>query len=108
VEQDPWVEKFKVEALPAIIRQLRPERVLIFGSRARGTASEESDLDVIIIAREFGDVPFLRRMPMLMKMIPFPKHIDYLCYTPEEFNRIKNASSILTDALNAPIELAVS
>jgi hypothetical protein len=84
------------------------ERVLIFGSRARGTASEESDLDVIIIAREFGAVPFLRRMPMLMKMIPFPKHIDYLCYPPREFNRVLNASSFLTNALNAPIELAVS
>jgi len=63
---------------------------------------------VIIIAGAFGDVPLLRRMPMLMNMIPFPKHIDYLCYTPEEFNRIRNASSILSDALIAPLELAVS
>jgi hypothetical protein len=27
MEQDPWVEKFKEEALPGIIRQFRPERV---------------------------------------------------------------------------------
>jgi len=26
-QEDPWVEKFKVEVLPEIIRQFRPERV---------------------------------------------------------------------------------
>jgi predicted nucleotidyltransferase len=108
MESDEWIEKFRREALPLIISSIRPEKVLVFGSRAHGTAREESDIDILIISERFKEVPFIRRMPMMMKLIPFPKHIDYLCYTPEEFGRIKNASSILMDALTEPLELAVS
>lgn len=106
--RDIWLERFRQEALPLIIHHLQPERVLVFGSRARGTANEESDIDIIIISKRFGEIPFIRRMPMMMKLIPFPKHIDYLCYPPEEFGRMKDASSIIIDALNEPLELAVS
>jgi len=108
MKKDIWLEKFRKEALPLIIQHFHPDRVLVFGSRARGTAHEESDIDIIIIAEQFREIPFLQRMPLLLKLIPFPKHIDYLCYTPEEFGRIKNSSSILIDAMIAPVELAVS
>ena len=108
MERDIWLDKFRREALPLIIRYFKPDRVLVFGSRARGTAHEESDIDIIIISERFGEIPFLQRMPMMLKLIPFPKHIDYLCYTPEEFGRMKHASSILIDALHEPLELAVS
>jgi len=108
MEQDFWLEKFRREALPLIIHHFRPGKVLAFGSRARGTASVESDIDIIVIASQFADIPFIERMPRMLKLVPFPKHVDYLCYTPEEFRRLKHTSSILIDAMDAPIELAVS
>jgi len=108
MEQDFWLEKFRREALPMIIHHFRPEKVLVFGSRARGTASRESDLDIIIIADRFAGIPFIERMPRMLKLVPFPKHVDYLCYTPDEFRRLNHTSSILIDAMDAPIELAVS
>ena len=38
-------------------------------------------------------------MPLLLKQFEFPHHIDYICYTPEEFERIKDTSSLIIDAL---------
>jgi hypothetical protein len=52
-----------------------------------------------MISDSFTNVPFIKRMPMVLKKAPFEKHVDYICYTPGEFNRIKYESSILMDAL---------
>ena len=103
---DIWIERFKKEALPRIVERIKPARVLLFGSRATGDAREESDLDVIVISEHFRDVRFLKRMEMLLKIARFPKHVDYLCYTSEEFERIKGTSSLIQSAMKQWIEIA--
>ncbi|MFH0802703.1 MAG: nucleotidyltransferase domain-containing protein [bacterium] len=103
---DLWLFKFQQEALPEIVREFNPKRIIVFGSRAQGKAHQESDLDVILISSYFQDIPFLKRMAMVLKKVRFPKHIDYLCYTEEEFEKLKHTSSILSDAMENYIELA--
>ena len=99
MEKDEWVEKFKQQILPQIVKEYRPKRILLFGSRIKRTSNMNSDLDVIIISDSFYNIPFISRMSHVLKKFKFTKHIDYLCYTPEEFERIKDNSSILIDAL---------
>ncbi len=96
---DFWLEKFKREAIPKIKEAYSPEKVLIFGSRIKGNADEDSDIDVIIVSDLFRDIPFIDRMPLLLKLVRFPIHIDFICYTPDEFERIKDKSSVVMDAL---------
>lgn len=43
----------------------------------------------------------------MTKKITFPKYVDYICYTPERYERIKNESSIEMDALDSLMEVAV-
>ena len=100
---DFWVKKFVDEALPNIVRSFNPSQVIVFGSRPRGGARESSDLDVIVVADSFQGVPFLERMPMLLKLARFDKHIDFLCYTEEEFRRAKRTSSVVKSALEEGI-----
>ena len=102
---DYWLQKFKKEALPKIIEEFHPKRIILFGSRIKGEAREESDLDVIIVAETFRGIPFLRRMPLVVRKSKFPKHVDYICYFPEEFDRVKKTSSVVMDALENSIEL---
>jgi hypothetical protein len=99
VTGDYWVERFLKEVLPKLERALSPSLVVLFGSRIKGEATEDSDLDVIVVAEAFSDIPFLKRMPMLLKLVNFAKHIDFLCYTPEEFERLRNSSTIIAQAL---------
>jgi len=37
------------------------DRVLLFGSQARGNAREDSDIDLIVISPNFADMPSWRR-----------------------------------------------
>lgn len=95
---DRVLEMYYTEAVPVIRRIFSPQKVLVFGSRVKGTALENSDIDVIIIADFFRDILFVNRAALVMKSVPFSRHVDYLCYTPEEFKRTKDRSLILRDA----------
>jgi hypothetical protein len=46
-------------------------------------------------------------MPFVLKKVPFIKHVDYICYTPEEYERMKNESSVIMDAMENSMEIAV-
>lgn len=104
---DRWITRFQAEAVPKITKEFCPDKVVIFGSRVRGTAKKYSDIDVIIVSSYFTDTPFLKRMPLVTRKVPFPKHVDYICYTPEEYERIKNESSVIMDALENSLEVTV-
>jgi predicted nucleotidyltransferase len=104
---DAWVERYRKEVLPKLTAALRPSSILLFGSRAAGTARPESDLDVIIVAEAFAGIPFVRRMAYVLGLVRFPKHVDYLCYTREEFARIRESSSVIQGALRECAELSV-
>ena len=104
---DHWVEKFRKEALPKLVEEFKPEKVILFGSRVRRTAKKDSDIDVILISSYFVNIPFLKRMPLVLKKVRFLKHVDYICYTPEEYERMKEESSTIKDAIENSIEIAV-
>lgn len=104
---DRWIEEFRKKALPKLAEEFKPEKVIIFGSRVRGTANKDSDIDVIVISSYFADIPFLKRMPLVLKKVPFLKHVDYLCYTRREYEKIKNESSIIMDAMENSLEIAL-
>ena len=104
---DAWVERYKQDALPKLNAALGPSQVILCGSRARGTARPDSDLDVIIVAEVFAGIPFVRRMAYVLGLVRFPKHVDYFCYTNEEFARIRESSSVVQSALSECAELPV-
>ena len=60
-----------------------PRRVVLFGSRARGNARPDSDLDLLII--EDSDQPRYRRAPRYLRALVglFPSK-DVLVWTPAE------------------------
>ncbi len=99
-QSDPLVERFKTEAIPVVVKEYHPEKIILFGSRVFGTAREGSDLDVILVSKLFSHIPFIRRMAAVARKIDFPIHVDFFCYSPEEFERVKESSSVLQDAVN--------
>ena len=60
-----------------------PERIIIFGSHARGQASRHSDLDVMVV--KDTDVRELDRIREVSELVrPRPLPLDILVKTPEE------------------------
>lgn len=60
--------------------------VVLFGSRARGEASAESDWDLLVIARSLPAKPFTRHL-FLKRLLPPSRRgaISVVAKTPEEF-----------------------
>ena len=77
------------KALKIIVEKLkdRAEKISVFGSVARGEDGLFSDLDVLIIMHT--KLPFLERLKELYTTLELPVDVDILCYTPEEFEKIK-------------------
>ncbi|MGQ9625415.1 MAG: nucleotidyltransferase domain-containing protein [Anaerolineae bacterium] len=103
--KENWMERFINEAVPLLRQDFQPELILLFGSYAKGSASEDSDLDIILVSHFFENMRFIERMSFVSKKVRFPRHVDYLCYTPEEFQRIQGNSIIVREAVREGIPL---
>lgn len=81
-----------------IAEALHPQQVLLFGSYAEGTATDESDLDLLIVMR--SSEPRYKRSAMVRKLFWPPKvSMDILVYTPEEVERWSGVPNhVLTNA----------
>jgi len=78
--------------------RIRVERTTLFGSYARGEALKESDIDLMIISRDFASMPFLKRLEFLERSWRFPRAIEAIGYTPAEFEELKSGLWSLSQA----------
>jgi len=67
-------------------------KIILFGSQALGGASKESDVDIVLISRDFRNKDIYRRLDLIKEaeiatikkyMIP----LDIIMMTPDEFKR---------------------
>lgn len=78
------------DMVQAIVREVNPERIYLFGSRARGDARADSDMDLLIVESE----PFspehsrwqeIKRVRRALSSFRIPK--DILVYTTDEVTK---------------------
>ena len=87
------------EVIRQIATRLRPQKIIIFGSYAKGKATVESDLDVFVIHETH--LPMANRADDLRpvldhRLIPVDVHV----YTPEEVEEYgKEAHSFVASVL---------
>ena len=80
-----------------VLAPVHPERIILFGSRARGDADAMSDVDLIVVYRT--DKRFLDRLDELYSIWDLPVPVDMLAYTPEEFTAMLAHSAFVVDAV---------
>jgi predicted nucleotidyltransferase len=62
---------------------LEPDRIVLFGSRARGDDRADSDFDVLVVAD--SDEPRYRRSAPLYRILAdLPVEVEIAVYTPDE------------------------
>lgn len=74
--------------LPTLVVEYEPERVILFGSLARGDVGEWSDLDLLIVKKTTD--PFLERSKKVALLCRAMVGVDYLVYTPDELEEMIN------------------
>ena len=85
-QEKPVVERIVYDFLKAIDSQgIIVDRAFLFGSNARGEAREESDIDIIVISKDFSQMPYWRRWKISGKAAAQPMEpVEALAYAPEE------------------------
>ena len=97
---DERVEAFRRDVLPRLVERLQPRRVLVFGSRARGDALRDSDLDLMMVSEAFVGVAWLERTVLVDRVVGLPGGVELLCYTPEEYDqKVEELGIVRTAAL---------
>ena len=88
-----------------IARAFDPERIILFGSHARGDATETSDVDLLVIARTSAPKP-RRSVPLYSMLRHHSFSKDILVYTPDEVEEYRHLrASLIARALDEGIVL---
>lgn len=87
---DPLVAK----VVRRIARSVKPERVILFGSRASGQAGEDSDIDLVVV---YSGSKTKREVQVgIHKLFPNPDFsMDVFVLTPEELESQKTVPNTL-------------
>lgn len=74
---------------------VRTERIILYGSWAKGGAREDSDIDVVVISRDFEGKGYWERIDALAAAISAVfAPIEAIAFTPDEWER---GESIMVD-----------
>jgi len=77
--------------------------LIFFGSIARGEFREDSDIDLIIVSEKFKGMNFIKRAARAYDYWVLDYPVDFLCYTPEEFEKRKRRIGLVAQALEEGI-----
>ncbi len=72
--------------LPLLIENLKPKRIIVFGSFAENRVNEWSDVDLVIIHET--NLLFLQRAKEAILLTKPKVGVDFLIYSPQEFFRL--------------------
>lgn len=80
-------------------------KMYLFGSMAYGKPHKYSDIDIIIVSPKFRKLNFFQRGAKMYDYWNLRMPVDFLCYSPEEFNKLKKQVTIVREAVENGIEI---
>ena len=79
-------EKSLKQATYHLVEKFQPQRIILFGSHARGNADKRSDVDILVVASFKGKRrSVMVEMDRALRGIGFAR--DIILLTPEEYDR---------------------
>lgn len=81
------VTMYQIEELGRLIgREFHARRVVLFGSYAQGVATDDSDVDLLVVA-ETSLPPRKRYQAVRRLLVDYPAAFDIVVKTPDEYAR---------------------
>ncbi len=102
-EKEDIIEELK-QFKKTVSKKEDVESIIFFGSRASGKHGRDSDIDLVVVSEKFR-TKSCGRGAKLYEYWKLPYPVDFICYTPEEFNRLKKRVSIVSEALREGIAI---
>jgi predicted nucleotidyltransferase len=90
------VERIVDDLVEALSKRIHVERVILFGSRARGDASDASDVDLLIVSSDFGG-DILADYALLYQSLPLlDVDVDMIPSTPTKLASVEPDTFLAT------------
>lgn len=87
-------------AIQRIVKELNPEKIVLFGSYAYGKPNRHSDVDLLVILNTRAS-PSERSWKVSRLLLPRPFPVDILVKTPGEIKKaLKSGDFFLSEILN--------
>lgn len=86
-------------------KKIYVKRMILFGSRAKGKTGKDSDFDIIIVSPDFEKLDFFQRGAKMYDYWDLRYPVDFLCYTPDEFEDLENKVTLVRGAVKEGIEI---
>ncbi|MCL5961764.1 MAG: nucleotidyltransferase domain-containing protein [Chloroflexi bacterium] len=75
------------EIVRRLVDALRPDRIYLFGSQARGQATDESDYDILVVVREVAREPYLLERQAYRSLLGLGTPVDVVVMSRDYFER---------------------
>jgi predicted nucleotidyltransferase len=98
--QEQTTDEVIQEMVERIVEAGKPDKVILFGSRVRGDARQDSDYDLLVI--EPSDLPRYKRATKYRRaLVGLGLSKDILVWTPQEVAEWRNVpNAFITTAMN--------
>jgi predicted nucleotidyltransferase len=78
-----------------LVHELKPQQIYLFGSRARGDATEDSDYDLLVVVDERVGAPFEMEQRSRRALRDIRQPMDVVIYTRRDFEWMLEATASL-------------
>jgi hypothetical protein len=95
----PLLKEFKKNAS----KKVKIDKLIFFGSRATKKSKKTSDIDLLLISKNFKGKKYFKRSPKFYLMWDYPYDVDILCLTPEELAKKQKQTGIIQQAVKEGI-----
>lgn len=102
---DPAIVKAVGRLREKVQHEFPLERVVLFGSRARGEAGPHSDVDLLLVSPAFEGKSAGQRAWKIRLAWDLDLPVDFVCYSPREFEELRRRVSLVRIALKEGIDL---
>ena len=82
------------EMVKRIVKQFHPEKIILFGSHARGDAGPDSDVDLLVVMKLQGQKRE-KRIEIGAALSDFDEPLDIIVSTPEEVEARKGIAGTI-------------
>ncbi len=96
-----YLQKFADEISP----EYSLDSLYLFGSQAWGKPRKDSDVDLLVVSKGFHGKRKLQRAPPLYMKWNLNYPVDFICLTPQEFNKKKKEISIVQEVIERGIRI---
>ena len=104
MDRDTAVKKLR-RFKEKVIADIPISHMYFFGSRVTGKPTKYSDIDLVIVSPYFNKLNFFKRGAKMYDYWDSRYPVDFLCYTPKEFNRLKSQVTIVKEATETGMEI---